>query len=449
MKKVLTVTALATIPAILVALALLALAAGPSPDTASANHAVTIGIDTNPTTTPANTATSLGSIENCRDVSIGQTFTFDLWITNVGHSGTPGLKLFYLPIQYNGAVMRITGVDVIYFLASRGNPVLNASDPSLPDSDGLYAVSAVDISDPGALPNVGNGVLARVTAQGTATGVSQLTIPSLDENGDTLLDEAPFLRDSNEGFIGDTNSDSFYDGPISTATIAVNNTQACNPDWDGDTILNTVDNCPNTANPSQADMDGDGEGDACDLDTDGDGFHNTQETKHVSNPNNAASKIEVCDGVDNDLDTVVDEDGMDHNNNGNYNDAGPDADGDTIKDCLDTTTDTDGDTIVNPSDANDDNPMAGTNDLSTDTEENFMGTDSLDACPDNVNDPAWPVDVNNSKSVNVGDLIAFKPSILSSMGQAKYNRRFDLNASGQVNIGDIIKYSGVILTSCT
>ncbi len=39
----------------------------------------------------------------------------------------------------------------------------------------------------------------------------------------------------------------------------------CNdPDFDDDTILNEVDNCPNTYNPLQEDSDGDGAGDACD-----------------------------------------------------------------------------------------------------------------------------------------------------------------------------------------
>lgn len=38
-----------------------------------------------------------------------------------------------------------------------------------------------------------------------------------------------------------------------------------NPDIDGDGVLNTVDNCPRTYNPDQADADGDGVGDVCDI----------------------------------------------------------------------------------------------------------------------------------------------------------------------------------------
>ena len=45
-------------------------------------------------------------------------------------------------------------------------------------------------------------------------------------------------------------------------------------DMDEDGIDDSVDNCPEIANPEQDDWDGDGEGDACDLDIDGDEVFN-------------------------------------------------------------------------------------------------------------------------------------------------------------------------------
>ena len=46
------------------------------------------------------------------------------------------------------------------------------------------------------------------------------------------------------------------------------------PDSDNDGIVDSADNCPDAANPGQADLDGDGLGDVCDPDRDGDGVAN-------------------------------------------------------------------------------------------------------------------------------------------------------------------------------
>src|SRR5262249_46757908 len=82
------------------------------------------------------------------------------------------------------------------------------------------------------------------------------------------------------------------------------------PDFDG--VVN--DNCPNTYNPDQADLDGDGTGDACDSDVDGDGFDSCvdcNDRNAAVNPGatEAASPASIAsctDGVDNDCDGIVD-----------------------------------------------------------------------------------------------------------------------------------------------
>jgi len=51
-------------------------------------------------------------------------------------------------------------------------------------------------------------------------------------------------------------------------------------DSDGDGINDDTDNCPNTANSDQADVDSDGEGDACDLDSDNDGLPDSFEQNY-------------------------------------------------------------------------------------------------------------------------------------------------------------------------
>ncbi|KPK47346.1 MAG: hypothetical protein AMJ77_03475 [Dehalococcoidia bacterium SM23_28_2] len=174
-------------------------------------------------------------------------------------------------------------------------------------------------------------------------------------------------------------------------------------------------------------MDGDGASDCQDPDTDGDGFLNFREGDRGSNPLDANSTLEECDGLDNDGDTRVD-------------DGWPDADEDGLADCLDPDMDTDGDGIVNPDDPDDDN------DGFTDEQEIFMGLSSLDAC--GFAD-AWAPDMDNNGDVNILDVLKYKPVINSELGvDVNYDRRYDLNANGEVNILDVLLYKPVINTSC-
>ena len=75
------------------------------------------------------------------------------------------------------------------------------------------------------------------------------------------------------------------------------------------------------------DTDGDGIADCVDADDDNDGVADADEIAAGSDPLNAASTPEVCDGLDNDLDGLADE-------------GFPDTDGDGIADCVDTPSDT-------------------------------------------------------------------------------------------------------------
>jgi hypothetical protein len=123
---------------------------------------------------------------------------------------------------------------------------------------------------------------------------------------------------------------------------------------------------------------------------------------------------EVCaNGVDDDLDGLIDEE--------------PDTDGDGISDCLDDDDDGDG---------------------YSDTHEDFIGTDSINACPEHIYDSAWPPDFDNSRGINISDVLALKPIFGSVAGLARYSQRGDLDASGGINISDVLALKPVFGSDC-
>jgi hypothetical protein len=133
---------------------------------------------------------------------------------------------------------------------------------------------------------------------------------------------------------------------------------------------------------------------------------------------------DICDSVDDDGDTVIDE--------------GWNLKGGPIADCLDPALDTDGDTVTNAADDDDDG------DGWSDAAEGFMRTDPLNACPLDAYHDAWPPDINNDASANILDLLRYKPIVAGL-----YDRRYDLNVDGEGNILDVLLYKWELGKSCT
>lgn len=107
-----------------------------------------------------------------------------------------------------------------------------------------------------------------------------------------------------------------YHSPPQVAQMTNVDLGRCHDD-DLDDIVSTVDNCPDTSNPSQADSDGDGVGDACIGcdDGDGDGYGVTGSAGCAGgsaldcddgDPDVNPAGTEQCDGVDNDCDGTLD-----------------------------------------------------------------------------------------------------------------------------------------------
>jgi len=173
-------------------------------------------------------------------------------------------------------------------------------------------------------------------------------------------------------------------------------------------------------------------GNACDPDDDNDGYSDAYELLRGSDPGNGNSTPEICDGEDNDLNDGIDE-------------GFPDSDGDTIKDCLESDIDTDGDTVPNNVDEDDDN------DGFSDAVENYVATDSLNACPDSPSHAAWPPDINNDTQVNILDIMEYFAANAYPSRQGidpEYNKRLDVTADGVINILDIMTLSLFLDTKC-
>jgi hypothetical protein len=178
----------------------------------AAQQSLALGVDADPA---GNTAASLGTIQSCVSVSSGQTFQVDVFIT-----GVADLLAWEAYFVYDPAIVKVVERDVQMFQAANpGSQVFDTSE-ALPDQDGRYRVSAVDIAEPAA-PDSGSGVLARLTLVAVSAGVSPASLPLIDMTGDTRPDFGPILTDVAGKGIGDANGDGLFDGLVTDAWIAV------------------------------------------------------------------------------------------------------------------------------------------------------------------------------------------------------------------------------------
>ena len=185
----------------------------------TAQTRTSIGVDANPA---ANAATSLGPIDSCMSVSTGDTFDVDIFITDV-----TDLLAWEVYFVYDGSIINIVDHDVQMFqAANEGSNIFDLSEV-LPDLDARYGLAAADLADPPA-PDSGSGVLARLTLKAVAPGISPASVPLIDFDNNGTMDLGPFLSDMHGNPIDDLNNDTFFDGQISAAQIAVDT--ACPPE---------------------------------------------------------------------------------------------------------------------------------------------------------------------------------------------------------------------------
>jgi len=162
-----------------------------------------VSVDTDPTD---NTATFVATIDPCREVTVGPEFDIDVTIEEV-----TDLAGFEAHLVYDPSVLKVTGVDYNYFLATAGSVTNWGEAPTSlnPDTDGtLSMVATLSIPLP-ATGATGEGVLARVTLQAVDSGLSDLNLSDIK------------LADINTQPIGDETGDQVFDGPVANGKIAV------------------------------------------------------------------------------------------------------------------------------------------------------------------------------------------------------------------------------------
>ena len=178
----------------------------------STEDGASLAVDADPT---GNASGSLGAIDRCIPVASGSTFDIDVAVRDVN-----ALLAFQVYLGTDPSIVHITNHDTNLFLGiTAGSNVSDASERT-PDSDGVYSVGAADTADP-LSPESGTGVLTRITLQAVAPGISPLSLLVRDFDGDGKLDQAPLLRNVDAKSIADRNGDSFFDGPLANAAVAV------------------------------------------------------------------------------------------------------------------------------------------------------------------------------------------------------------------------------------
>ncbi len=188
--------------------------------------------------------------------------------------------------------------------------------------------------------------------------------PGHDDDGDGLpesIDNCPDVANPGQGdFDGDDIGDACDDCPSDPTN-----------DGDADGLCANLDNCPLVPNPEQDDHDFDGEGDECDADDDNDGDPDLTDCAPFD-PALGGLVAELCDGLDNDCSGLAD-------------DPFDDSDGDGSADCVDS--DDDDDDVPDPQD----NCRTRANSEQLDADGDGVG----DACDEDIDGDGVPNQTDN------------------------------------------------------
>jgi len=321
----------------------------------------------NTATVAGNDVRNFSSTPTFRNSIVGGSGGSGAWLAALfGTDGGGNKDANPLFVDANGADNVFGTADDDLRLLS-GSPAVDAGSNSL--------VPAGVLTDRDGNPRFTNDIYTPDSGLGTAPIVDMGAYELVDGDGDGVPDtldncvQVPNASQANAD--GDALGDACDGCPNDANKIApgICGCGVADTDTDGDGVADCVDNCPAVANPSQANADGDALGDACDA--------------CPLDPANDADGDGVCGNVDN-CPSVA-------------NAGQADADGDGIGDACDTCTDTDGDGYGNPGyPANTcatDNCPSIANPTQADADGDGIG-DACDTCTDRdgdgFGDPGYP-----------------------------------------------------------
>jgi hypothetical protein len=149
-----------------------------------------VGIDVE---TSDNTPRSLFDFDDCAAVSAGDTISIDVGVPEPGIADDRGLAGYQFRLFYDPLVLRVVADDSEQLMdQAPSSNLVPLADPK-PDSDGVYFTAVVDFGPSGIEPDgtseVGPGVIARVTLEAQAAGMSGLVLQDVilkDDSGEDI-----------------------------------------------------------------------------------------------------------------------------------------------------------------------------------------------------------------------------------------------------------------------
>jgi hypothetical protein len=125
----------------------------------------------------ANTATSLGPLDDCIEANPGDNLTLDVTAEAIPVSNP--MIAFSYNLNFVATYFAVESADAGFLLAeAAGSNVLDVSDP-VPDSDGTWTGAAADTSPTATTSDTGSGVLQRLTMSidsATPAGVYDMSL---------------------------------------------------------------------------------------------------------------------------------------------------------------------------------------------------------------------------------------------------------------------------------